>query len=114
MSIYEAFTGREGMVLGPVAEIISDPMAVLEAAEAVIAGGRHGPTPWMQRHRQPSSVSSTRFGNAPLYEGRACCYSHLNHLAHRQDLELPYESTCPDCRRVFRVSLGLSARRSGG
>lgn len=108
MSVYDAITG--GGILGPVAEIISDPLAALEAADAAIEGKR-GPTPWMQRLRKPSGVTQQGLGRVPTYEGRACCYTHLTRLAHRQDLEMPYETTCPECARVFRVTLGLTVRR---
>lgn len=98
-----------GGALGPVVEIIEDPQAIVEAAADLIDGRARRPTSWMQRAAGRHGVDTTPLGGVPLYEGRACCYAHLNRFEGRS-LELPFETVCPECRRRFRVTLGVVRR----
>jgi hypothetical protein len=105
---------RGTLTIGPVITVIGDTPArsTVEDGVDVLDGPppKAGGTPWMQRAAGRSTdrrVTRTEVGNVPQFEGRTCCYAHLYPLAGRVDLEIPFETRCPECGRTFRVTLGL-------
>lgn len=104
---------RYGLVLKPVVEIVADPMGdAMRMVEQAQGGAvRAPPTSWMQRHRQRGQVQLSEPGRVPTFEGRVCCYEHLRRFDGREDLQMPFETTCPGCARIFRVTLGAVPRR---
>lgn len=106
-----------GIQLRPVITIIEDPNGILQdgtdAYDAGLNGGKRPPTSWMARvaGKANGRLTRTAAGEVPLYEGRACCFAHLRAFEGRSDLPFPWETTCPECRRRFRVTLGVVGGR---
>jgi hypothetical protein len=106
------------LVLAPQVTVVSDPMGHVEAAASVVEtleGGGQRRCGWFESYLargaslRPVQVSPV--GRTPTYMGRTCCYQHMRDLEHRMNaLPMPYETTCPECKRVFRIQWGVGAR----
>lgn len=102
-----ARAGTSQMAIAPIVELVEDPAAVVEAAVDLTVGARR-PTRWMQRMRRGSgTVSISAESGVPLYDQRVCCGEALRQYEGRGDLQMPFNVTCPECARVFRVRLDV-------
>lgn len=103
----------QGLRFVAVAEIIHDPTQIVEDALVALEEGTPQATSWMQKLRNPVArrVEVHSVSGGLLYDGRACCGDQLRRYEGRGDVVMPFEVTCPDCGRIYRVRLDLVRRR---
>lgn len=94
----------------PIVEPISDPLAELQTTEDMLQEAALGsrPTSWMQKLRRRAKTAGARANprsGVVRFEGRVCCYEHLVRFEGRQNMQYPFETTCPSCGAGFRVRL---------
>jgi len=100
--------------------IVSDPSQVAEEiatiGDLVVSGGRRR-SAWFESYLagrgnpRAGGVSTTPLGGTPSYHDRTCCYAHISDMERRvHALPMPYETRCPECRRLFRFQWGTRER----
>lgn len=96
------------LMLGPVAEKVSDPYEDIADVLEIIVGdapARRPPNAWLRRNKGPAV--DVEYGQVRV-EGRACCARMLMALDRRVHLlRLPYDASCEECGTVYRVSQRL-------
>lgn len=115
-------TRAPGLVMGLETIVVADPLELAETVasigEQIESGGRRS-CAWFESYMgrgtgggRAGAIRVSEIGRTPTYLGRTCCYQHLTDLEHRLgNLRIPHETTCPECKRVFRIQWTVRARR---
>ncbi len=99
----------QAAVIGvPVVDVVEDPNGAAFQLVEDLEEAMLGPGPSSRRRRRAGSLSRMPHSGLVTLEDRRCCVELLLGENGRQHLRrLPYEVTCPDCERTFRVRMGV-------